>query len=392
MSNTYVSPSSVPSTPNLDSVAAREKDDPPTAAKEKDASTATYSFNVTSNYAAPNQVTVEPVKERGLASNQRRMFTPSDELTDEQRKKRKICYGVGAFVILSVVIGLVVSSLSKVENTEYGLQYDIHAKELDDAAKSGGLFLGPPGHRFVKFPSTFITVDLDERICVSYDGLLVNFSVTFQYKMTDYNLLPAIEKYRDYGKWADTVEEAGLSAIHHSCSEFQVTEFQSKRGIIQDRMLDNLKLKLQGDESGQDGVNAEAVSLQLRFVGLPLAYNDAVAEKQSAEEDIAVAIAQRKQETTKADTQLLQAKEEARRIIDTANNEAEVLLTEALLQAEETLFAFEKEADALLEVKQSLNFTTEGVLAYLSNMLINESPSLSVTTEEPVRMSRKEGL
>jgi len=383
MPNTYVNPSTLAS--NQDEV---------TAAKEKGASTATYAFppNV-----APNEVEVEvegePYKERGLAFFKQRMFTPNDELTSEQRRNRKISCAVGAVVILSVVIGLVASSLSKVGNTEYGLQYDIHAKELDDAAKTGGLFLGPPGYRFVKFPSTFITVDLNDRICVSYDGLLVDFSVTFQYKMTDFNLIPAIEKYRDYSKWADIVHEAGLSAIHHSCSEFQVTEFQSKRGIIQDRMLENLKLKLGGnDESGQDGVNAEAVSLQLRFVGLPLAYNDAVAEKQSAEEDIAVAVAQRKQETTKAGTELLRAKEEARRIIDTANNEAEVLLTEALLQAEETLFAFKKEADALLLVKQSLNYTTEGVLSYLSNMLIAESPNLFVTTEEPVQMSRKEEL
>jgi len=295
--------------------------------------------------------------------------------------------------ILSVIIGLIVSSLGKVENTEFGLEYDIHAKELDDAAKSGGLFFGPPGFRFVKFPSTFITVDLNERICVSNDGLLVSFSVTFQYQMTEFNLVPVIEKYRDFHKWAAIVEEAGLSSIHHSCSEFQVTEFQSKRGIIQDRMLENLKLKLEGnEENGQDGVNALAISLQLRFVGLPTEYNSAVAEKQSAEEDIAVAIAQRKQETTKANTELLRANEEARRIIDTAVNEAEVLLTEARLQAEETLFAFEKEADALLQVKTSLNYSTEGVLSYLSNMLITETPSLVVTTEEPVQMSRKENL
>jgi len=280
-----------------------------------------------------------------------------------------------------------------VETTEFGLQYDIHAKELDDAAKSGGLFLGPPGYEFVKFPSTFITVDLDERICVSNDGLLVAFSVTFQYQMTENNLVQAIEKYRDFHKWADIVEEAGLSAIHHSCSEFQVTEFQSKRGAIQDRMLANLKLKLEGDEErGLEGVNAVAVSLQLRFVGLPDAYNDAVAEKQSAEEEIAVAVAQRKQETTKANTELLRAKEEARRILDTARNEAEVLLTEATLKAEETLFAFEKEADALIQVKESLGYTSEGVLAYLSNMLVAETGNLQVTTEEPAKFGRKELL
>jgi len=317
----------------------------------------------------------------------------NNERTPEQKRNRMIAIVVLAVVVFVVAIGLIIASLRKVESTEFGLQYDIHSKELDDAAKSGGLFLGPPGYEFVKFPSTFITVALDDRICVSNDGLLVTFSVTFQYQMTELNLVPAIEKYRDYHKWANIVQEAGLSAIHHSCSEFQVTEFQSKRGIIQDKMLENLKLKLEGDPSrAEEGVNAVAVSLQLRFVGLPKEYNDAVAEKQSAEEEIAVSIAQRKQETTKADTELLRANEEARRILDTARNEAEVLLTEARLQAEETLFAFEKEADALIQVKESLGYTTEGILAYLSNMLMAETRNLAVTTEEPARLGRKELL
>mmetsp|Transcript_12350 Transcript_12350/g.29400 ORF Transcript_12350/g.29400 Transcript_12350/m.29400 type:complete len:363 (-) Transcript_12350:140-1228(-) len=358
--------------------------------------TATYispSDNVAPNFA-PNQIEVEPlpVPEKPKSSLSP-MGSSNNERTPQEQRTRKIGYAALAFVVCCIAIGLIVASLKKVDTTEFGLQYDIHAKELDDAAKSGGLFLGPPGYEFVKFPSTYITVALDDRVCVSNDGLLVTLSVTFQYQMTEANLVPAIEKYRDFHKWADIVQEAGLSAIHHSCSEFQVTEFQSKRGIIQDKMLENVKFKLEGDEArDEEGVNAVAVSLQLRYVGLPKAYNDAVAEKQSAEEEIAVAVAQRKQETTKANTELLRAKEEARRILDTAQNEAEVLLTEARLQAEETLFAFEKEADALIQVKESLGYTTEGVLAYLSNMLVAESSNVAVTTEEPAKLGRKEFL
>jgi regulator of protease activity HflC (stomatin/prohibitin superfamily) len=306
---------------------------------------------------------------------------------------RKRCLWAFAFCVLITGIAVLAASLKKVESTEYGLQYNIHKKELDDASKSGGLFAGPPGYEFIKVPSTFITVDLDDRTCVSNDGLLVDFSVSFQYQMTEANLLPAVLKYRDFHKWADTVEEAGLSAIHHSCSEFQVTEFQSKRGIIQTKMEENLRLKLEGDEErGLDGVNAVAVSVQLRYIGLPPQYNDAVQEKQAAEEDIALAVAQRKQETTKANTDLLRAKEEARKIMDTAVNEAEVLLTESQLKAEETLFSFEKEADALVQVKEALGLTSEGVLAYLSNMLLSEVSNLVVTTGEPAQLSRKDLL
>ncbi|KAL3805820.1 hypothetical protein HJC23_007781 [Cyclotella cryptica] len=307
--------------------------------------------------------------------------------------RRKMWGWTFILALILVAVGLLFASLKKVPSTELGVQYNIHKKQLDDAIKSGGLFVGPPGYRFIKFPSTFITVDLNDRTCVSNDGLLVQFAVTFQYRMTAANVYPAILKYRDHHKWASTVEQAGLSAIHHSCSEFSVTEFQNKRGIIQSTMEKNLRLKLEGNKTaGEEGVNAVAVSLQLTFVHLPEEYNRAVAEKQAAEEDIALAIAQRKQETTKASTELLKAKEESQKIRDTAQNEAEVLLTEAKLKAEEILYSFQKEAEALMQVKNGLNLTTEGVLAYLSTKLLNEADHLTVTTGEPARLSRKDEL
>ena len=318
---------------------------------------------------------------------------PRRSLSPQEERIRKWACISFAVVVVIIAIAVLVSSLKKVGETEYGVQYNVHKKQLDDATQSGGLFLGPPGYRFIKFPSTYITYDLDDRTCVSKDGLRVQFSVTFQYRMTEANMLPAIIKYREFEKWADIVEAAGLSAIHHSCSEYIISDFQSKRGQIQVRMEENLRLKLEGDTSQDlEGVYAMAVSLQLRNLELPREYNNAIGEKQSAEEDIALAINQRKQETTKAQTELLKATEEARKILDTATNEAEVLLTEAGLKAQETLFAFEKEALTVVEVKRALNLTTNGVLAYLTNTLLGEVQNLKISTAEPVKLSRSDEL
>lgn len=197
----------------------------------------------------------------------------------------------------------------------------------------------------------------------------------------------------DVQSYQCTITNVGLSAIHHTCSEFSVTEFQNKRGIIQSKMEENLRIKLEGNETGnEEGVNAVAVSLQLTYVHLPKTYNEAVASKQAAEEDITLAIAQRNQEITKAKTNLLKAEEEARKIKDSANNEAEVLLTEARLKAEETLYLFQKEAEALVEVKEKLNLTSDGLLAYLTNRLLAEADHLKVTTGEPAKLSRRDEL
>lgn len=297
-------------------------------------------------------------------------------------------------VILSVIVMLVIilpMSFKKLESTEYGIRYTPYSKKLDEAARVGGLHAGPPGFSFIKFPSTYVTVDLPNDTCVSKDGLRVQFSVTFQYQIPSEWLMPAVIKYRNFERWAEVVEAAGNSAVHHSCSDFYIANFQTMRGAIQTRMEENLRLKLEGKVGdGSDGVYARAISLQLSNVDLPTEYSEAVAEKQEAAEDIALAKNQRVQEVTKAQTALLTAREEARIINSTAVNDAEILLTEANAQAEQTQFAFETEANLIVMVQDSLGLTVDGVLGWLSNRLLEAAPNLRVTAGEPAKLSRKE--
>jgi regulator of protease activity HflC (stomatin/prohibitin superfamily) len=295
-----------------------------------------------------------------------------------------------AIIVSSTLIGV---SLKKLTSLEYGIEYDVWAKTLDDAAKQGGLFLGPPGYKFVKFPSTQISADLSDT-CLSRDGLRVGFSVSFQYQMPVDKIVNVIEKYRDYKGWSITVQAAGNSAVQHTCSDFNVTDFQSLRAVIQDEMFDNLKIKLEGSLEGitDDGVYALASSLQLRYVDLPSEYREAVSGKQRAEEDIALARNQRIQETTKSQTELLAAKEEAQKIFDTAINDANVTIFEAELKKEETLFAFKEQKDVLVEAKENFNLNADGVLAYMTNQLYAATKNLDVTVGEPARISRKDEL
>lgn len=64
----------------------------------------------------------------------------------------------GVLVLLALVVGIVLLGLSlkRLESTQYGLEYHPRRKKLDDVAQQGGLHPGPPGYKFVKFPSTFI--------------------------------------------------------------------------------------------------------------------------------------------------------------------------------------------------------------------------------------------
>lgn len=229
---------------------------------------------------------------------------------------------------------------------------------------------------------------------MSRDGLRVNFDVTFQYQMPEAWVIPATIKYRNFGKWSQVVRAAGNSAVQHTCSEFNVTNFQNKRGVIQSTMEENLRFKLEGtpEKENADGVYARAISLQLSNVDLPEEYSQAVAEKQSATENISLAKNQRTQNITKAQTELNSAKEEAIKIFDSAQNDANITLTEANLEAEETTYRYEIEEVVLSGVRESLGLSTQGLLAYLTNQMYASAPDLSVAAEEPVQLSRKDEL
>ena len=309
-------------------------------------------------------------------------------------KSQTVC-GVFTFIILLISIILISVSLKRVSSVEYGLEYDRWTKALDDAAKTGGLHAGPPGYRFVKFPSTQISASLNDT-CVSRDGLRVFFDVTFQYQMPVESIISVVTKYRDYKGWSTVVEAAGNSAVQHTCSQFNVTDFQNLRNVIQDAMHDNLRIKLEGSVAAgnitDDGVYAFASSLQLRNVELPVEYKNAVSEKQSAEEDIALAKNQRTQETTKANTELLAAREEATKILDKAYNDGNVTIIEASLKAQETKFAFEKEQEVLTQARDNFNLSPDGILAYMTNQLYAVASRLEVTAGEPAKISRKDEL
>jgi len=248
--------------------------------------------------------------------------------------------------------------------------------------------------QFIEFPSTWINVNLLAVICLARDGLPVIVDVAFKYRLNEENVLPVILKYSNYKAWAGVVRVSALSAIHHSCSNFGISEFQKKRGVIQQDMEDNVRLKLEGNPNitHSEGVYAEVVTLELKNLDIPTEYETAVQEKQSKQEDIGLAKTERIQATTKADTELQVAEEEAKKIKDTAENEADVLLTEADRAVKEILFAFEKEAETLADVKSSWNLSAAGIVSYVQSELLSKVEGLTITSGEPAKLSRSDEL
>jgi len=315
-----------------------------------------------------------------------------------QRRLVVLTFGF-ALIVSAFLIGF---SLKKLDSTEYGLQYDVNAKKLDGTVKEGGLHAGPPGFRFVKFPSTYISTKIPHDVttgkddwersqehdrlgmCVSRDGLRVKLEVEIQYQMPREFVAPATRKYRTLDRWSKIVETMAVSAVQKGCSMFYTSSFQNERGAIQGVMEEALTLKL-------EAVYARAVGLQLAFVELPLEYGTAVAAKQSAAEDIGLAVNQREQQVTLAETVLQSAMQESKQINDTATNEKNLMVAEASLKAEGLLVAYETEARVCKKMRDSLGLTTEGVLGYMGNRALQASNGgITFSMTEPAKSSYRD--
>jgi len=281
-------------------------------------------------------------------------------------------------VVVVVSCFLIGFSLRKLDSTEYGLQYDKNAKVLSTNVKEGGLHAGPPGFEFVKFPSTYITTRIPQDIadnpdeyerlgmCVSRDGLRVKINVEFQYQMAAESVAPATKRFRSLDRWSKIVETMAVSAVQRGCSQFDTSSFQNERGTIQSVIFNSTKFML-------DKVYARAVGLQLAFVELPQEYSTAVAAKQSANEDIELAINERKQSVVQAETLLQTAMETAKQINDTALNNKNLLIAEAKLEAQSIAVQYAAEAKVCAKAKDALALTSEGLLSYMGNRALQSA-------------------
>jgi hypothetical protein len=84
------------------------------------------------------------VQSNGVVSDNNRNTEVARALTVLCSRNAWLCF---AFVAFCTGFGVLIASLRKVDETSYGVEYNIHKKQLDDAAQSGGLFLGPPGYK-----------------------------------------------------------------------------------------------------------------------------------------------------------------------------------------------------------------------------------------------------
>jgi len=240
------------------------------------------------------------------------------------------------FVLFIIVPSIVLFSVSfaSLQATEVGLDYNHNTKHVDTVVYTSGLYMLGLGHTFIKFPTTLQTVDYEgdsQVTCFTSDGLPVTLSLSFQYKLAPSSVY---DLYMKFGLNYEVVyQNIALHQIAEVSTLFTAYQFFNEPTTIGTYLLKSL----------QDSfalLFASVEYLQLKSVGLPQVFEDAIQDTIVAEQQI-----------QKAGYQL-----------DTAMVQASTMVQNATYTANITLINAAAEATNILQTQKATALATANLI------------------------------
>jgi len=305
-------------------------------------------------------------------------FLPSNTTASSRRRGCVYCVGV-CVVLVAIVVGLVVSSLRRLDTEEVGLQYDAVQRVLHDKLYYAGLHLGPPGYHFITFPKTYRSLAFNDLKCLNHDGLEIFLDVQFQYlaRLNGPDVKRLILQFGDHETFETVVRLAAEEVIHETCGAFNVTQFQSELVNFQNTIQRSLDTRLIKD------FTTNVIDVQVSDIKRPGEYEKVIVAKESAKQNIKIARQERPRVLTAARTKELEAKTQANITMNVARSNARVKLSRASTQAHSIWNAYRTEAETYAEVKETQGLSIEGLLSYLTTRVIENVNTVNVNLKPP---------
>jgi len=314
----------------------------------------------------------------------------------------------GLLIISGVISGIVLAlSFETVDFNEYAIKQNVITKQIDDEVFEEGLHFIDCFHDFIKFPSTWQTIQFipggdevsfeedvglggsevpldkegyDSDIPVSTrteDGLAVVIDLSFQYRIRKESLK---DLYSEYGKnYADFISQMARSVVRDIASQFDALEFFFNRSAVSVSM-----------ESGLIGREAdyyiELGSFNLRNVDLPNSFEAAIEAVEVAKQEIKKAEYEQQAAVIRANTLILEAQAQANISLIEAETAAEIAMIEAQAAADALNITLTMEGHALANLMAELGLNSTQLLTYLWIKAIQEHESawLIIGTNTPI--------
>ena len=87
--------------------------------------------------------------------------------------------------------------------------YNTVLRDLYTEVRQEGLHTGPPGFRFLIFPSVFRTIHYESLQCLNKDGVIIVLNIAFQYLVQSSSLRDTVLQFRNHENFETVLESAG---------------------------------------------------------------------------------------------------------------------------------------------------------------------------------------
>lgn len=299
---------------------------------------------------------------------------------DDPRK----AIGIGCCCLSTIgMVILVFMSFASLDATEIGLDYSSITKSVDPMIYQSGYHFIGFGHKFIKFPSTVQSMEFStdsRRPAIqsrTEDGLMITFKATVQYTLQASNLLSLFMKYGEF--YESPCEKHVIETLNDAATRYDANSFFTATDTINTRMRDDLQVTL------NDECYADVRFFQISGVDLPNKFEHAIQETQVQENEINTALAEKNNIGIELKTE-----------IGNATNTMDVIINRAKAQAEADIQRNEGNMDSLSQniqlqsdayrgLKTALSMTTDQLLKYIRQQVINEYDQSQLVVTIPTR-------
>lgn len=275
--------------------------------------------------------------------------------------------------------------IANVEMTQYGLSYSLLTRKVEKRTYLPGRYWISPFNYFIRFPSTVTTIafadsamQLDlgpgergerELRSRTKDGLDVNIELSFQYQLKRDELY---DLYTTFGGWPDyhnVFVRLAIDRLTESATLFTSPQFFTERTQIGNQMEKQLL------QDFQDKLFSSVFSFQLRTVGLPKPFEDAIQETEVKKQDVRVAQAEQNSTRVQLETQLMQAKRRTKVKANRATGLAQSVMLANKADITQFTATQEKAADSYSAVMGQLDDNQQELLDYMEVRALRDHPS-----------------
>lgn len=309
---------------------------------------------------------------------------PAHQQADQQQAMKVaggVCLGACAFVV--VVVGLF--GWANVEVTQYGLNYSLLTRKVENRTYIGGRYWIGPFNYFIRFPSTVTTIafaddamqldlapgETGERKLRSRtaDGLDVNIELSFQYQLQKEQVY---DLYMLLGGWPDyhnLFVRLAIDRLTEAATNYTSPEFFTERTQIghsmEAQLLQDFKARLY----------STVFSFQLRTVDLPKAFEDAIQDTEVMKQDVRVAEAEQNSTRVSLATQLMQAQRRTKVKANKASGLSQSVMLDNTADINQFTATQEKAADSYAAVMEQLDENQQDLLDYMEVRALRDHPS-----------------